>query len=218
MTQATVLLDIDGTLVDSNYHHTLAWSRALHRAGLTVPLTEIHRTIGMGADQLIARLAATTSDPLEVWWHEEFEPLMGEIRPTRGGLDLIRHLAGSGITNVYATSGSPRDVGALRHLIGADPWIAAEVNSGEVAASKPDPEIFELAMRRVNADPHRTIVIGDSEWDVRAAIACGLGCVAVECGGISAAELLDAGALAVYRDPLDVLRRLATSPLTTLIA
>jgi phosphoglycolate phosphatase-like HAD superfamily hydrolase len=217
MSRATVLLDIDGTLVDSNYHHSLAWSRALHRAGVTVPLAEIHRTIGMGADQLIERLAPASDGPLEEWWHAEFEPLLAEIRPTRGGSDLIRHLAASGSTNVYATSGSADDVGTLRDVIGADEWIAAAVNSSEVDVSKPAPDIFQLAIRRVDADPQRTIVVGDSVWDVRAATACGIGCVAVACGGIGTDELLAAGALAVYRDPQDLLEQLAASPLAALL-
>ena len=117
---------------------------------------------------------------------------------------------------MYATSGSAEDVGTLRAIIGADPWIASAVNSGEVDASKPAPDIFRLAMSRVDADPGRTIVIGDSVWDVLAAQACGIGCVAVTCGGISAAELTTAGALAVYRDPQDLLEHLAESPIAAL--
>ena len=217
MIPATVLLDIDGTLVDSSYHHSLAWSRALMRAGLTVPLAEIHRTIGMGADQLIERLAPASEGPLEEWWHAEFEPMRAEIRATRGGADLIRHLAASGATNVYATSGSPDDVAISRAVIGADPWISGAVNSSEVEASKPAPDIFQLAMHRVDADPQRTIVVGDSVWDVRAATACGIGCVAVTCGGISDAELMAAGAVAVYRDPQDLLEQLAASPIAALL-
>jgi phosphoglycolate phosphatase-like HAD superfamily hydrolase len=92
------------------------------------------------------------------------------------------------------------------------------VNAGEVDASKPAPDIFELAMHRVDADRRRTMVLGDSVWDVHAATACGIGCVGVTCGGTSAAELVDAGALAVYENPRDVLERLSTSPLAGLIA
>jgi beta-phosphoglucomutase-like phosphatase (HAD superfamily) len=217
MTRTTVLLDIDGTLVDSSYHHALAWSRALRRGGLVVPVAEIHRTIGMGADQLLERLAPGRDEPFEDWWHAEFRPLLAELEPTRGGAELIRHLASGDVTNVYATSGSPEDVGTLREIIGADRWVSAAVNSGEVEASKPAPDIFRLAMHRVDADPSHTIVLGDSVWDVLAATACGVGCVAVTCGGISAAELTAAGALAVYRDPRDVLDHLADSPIGALL-
>ncbi len=216
MTRSTVLLDIDGTLVDSNYHHTLAWSRALRRGGIVAPMAEIHRVIGMGADHLLERFAAGRDEPFEQWWHAAFEPFLDELAPTPGAADLVARLDGLGFVNVYATSGSAQDVGRLRTIIGADASITAAVNSSEVAATKPDPDIFELAMARVDADRSRTLVLGDSVWDVRAATACGLGCVAVTCGGTSAAELDAAGALATYRDPRDVLQRFDTSPFAAL--
>ncbi len=217
MSPATVLLDIDGTLVDSNYHHSLAWYRSFRRGGLTAPIAELHRSIGMGADQLLERFAPDRAEPFEDWCHEAFEPFIDELAATRGAADLIRHLAGLGVTNVYATSGNAQDVDRLRAVIGADRWIAAAVNASEVEASKPAPDIFRLAMHRVDADPQRTVVLGDSVWDVHAATACGVGCVAVTCGGTSAAELTAAGATAVYRDPQDLLAQLADSPLAAYV-
>jgi phosphoglycolate phosphatase-like HAD superfamily hydrolase len=100
----------------------------------------------------------------------------------------------------------------------ADRWITAAVNASEVEASKPAPDIFRLAMHRVDAAPQRTIVLGDSVWDVHAATASGVECVAVTCGGTSAAELTAAGATAVYRDPQDLLQRLADSPLAAYVS
>src|SRR3954447_6115327 len=122
MPRPTVLLDIDGTLVDSNYHHGFAWNRALRRGGIIAPMAEIHRAIGMGADQLLARFAPGRDEPFESWWHEEFEPLITELAATSGATDLVAHLAAAEVTNVYATSGSPDDVDRLRAIIGADPW------------------------------------------------------------------------------------------------
>jgi HAD superfamily hydrolase (TIGR01509 family) len=209
----TVLLDVDGTLVDSNYHHALAWHRALRRAGVEVLMADIHRSIGLGGDHMIERHASGVDAPLEDWWHEEFKPLMPELRPTPGAAALIRHLAEAGATNVYATSGNADDVGTLRTLIGADHWITAAVNGDEVAYSKPAPDIFELAMRRADADASRTVVIGDSTWDVEAATAAGLPCIALTCGGISATELAAAGAFAVYETPQYLLDHLAERPL-----
>jgi phosphoglycolate phosphatase-like HAD superfamily hydrolase len=197
----SALLDIDGTLVDSNYHHALAWQRALRRAGVEALMTDLHRSIGMGGDHMVQRFAAGLDAPVEDWWHEEFLPLRTELRPTPGAGTLIRDLADAGATNVYATSGQAADVDALRALIGADRWIAAAVNSSEVAASKPAPDIFELAMRRVDADRSRTVVVGDSRWDVEAATAAGVACIALTCGGISEGELTAAGARAVYETP-----------------
>ena len=217
VTRATVLLDIDGTLVDSNYHHALAWSRALRRGGIVVPMAEIHRVIGMGADHLLERFASGRNEPFEEWWHVGFEPFLDELAPTPGAAALVAHLDQLGVVNVYATSGSAQDVGRLRSIIGADASIAAAVNSSEVESTKPDPDVFELAMARVDADRSRTLVLGDSVWDVQAATACGIGCVAVTCGGTSAAELGAAGALATYRDPGDVLDQFGTSPFAALV-
>jgi HAD superfamily hydrolase (TIGR01549 family) len=217
MSRATVLLDIDGTLVDSNYHHGFAWNRAFRRGGVVAPMAEIHRAIGMGADQLLERFAPGREDPFESWWHSEFEPLIDELAATPGASALVRHLAASDAVNVYATSGSPQDVGRLRAIIGADDSITAAVNSSEVETSKPAPDIFELAMQRVDADRSRTVVVGDSVWDVHAATACGIACVSVTCGGTSAAELLDAGAVAVYEHPRELLEQFAGSPLAELL-
>jgi beta-phosphoglucomutase-like phosphatase (HAD superfamily) len=214
----TVLLDIDGTLVDSNYHHAIAWHRALRRAGVDVLMTEIHRAIGLGGDHMIERFAPDHEAPLEAWWHDEFEPLMDELRPTPGGAALIAHLAETGATCVYATSGSAQDVGTLRAIIGADRWIAAAVSSDEVASSKPAPDIFELAMRRVDANPSQTVVIGDSTWDVEAATAARLPCIGLTCGGTSAGELTTAGAVDVYDTPGHLLDHIRDSRLQVSLA
>jgi HAD superfamily hydrolase (TIGR01509 family) len=214
---ATVLLDLDGTLVDSNYHHALAWHRALRRAGLDVLLTELHRAIGLGGDQVVARFAAGVEVPVHDWQLEEFAPLKAELRPTPGAAALVAGLAQAGATVVYATSGSPADVGDVRAVIGADEWVTAAVSSGEVAVSKPAPDIFELAMRRAGADASRTIVVGDSTWDVEAATAARLPCIGLTCGGISAAELTGAGAIAVYATPQALLDDLAGSPIGPLL-
>ncbi len=217
MTDVTVLLDIDGTLVDSNYHHALAWYRALRRGDLVIPIAEIHRSIGMGADQLLQRLAPDRDDPFEEWWHDEFEPFIDELEPTTGAGELVRHLAKAGATNVYATSGSEDDVGRLRAIIDADSAVAEAVNASEVEVSKPAPDIFELAMERVGAVRERTIVLGDTVWDVRAATECGIECVGVTSGGFGCAELVDAGAVAVYDDPRDLLTHWAGSPIARLL-
>jgi HAD superfamily hydrolase (TIGR01549 family) len=210
-----VLLDIDGTLVDSNYFHTLAWHRALRSIGATVTMSDIHRGMGMGADQLLEHLLGPGDhgDEAEARWHREFVPLMAEIQPTPGGRDLIRVLAERGAINVYATSGQADDVGKLRRIIDADHWIHDAVNASEVEASKPAPDIFRLAMQRSGVAADRTIVVGDTVWDVRAAAAAGLRCIALTCGGISRGELVESGAVAVYDSPQDLLDQYTSSPL-----
>lgn len=137
--------------------------------------------------------------------------------PDTWGRALIAHLAESDATNVYATSDNADDVDTLRAIIGADRWISAAVYANEVASSKPAPDILELAMRRAGADPGRTILIGDSTWDVQAANAARLPCIGLTCGGISAAELAAAGAIEVYETPQDLLDHTRTSPLSRLL-
>ncbi len=196
-----VLLDLDGTLVDSNYVHTLAWFRALARHGHVVPMARIHRLVGMGADQLLEELVGEHDEAVEDAWQREFADLRDEIPALPGAVDLARVVKERGATVVLATSGKPDDVDALRRTLGADEWIDAAVSSSEVESSKPAPDIFVRALEKAGADPEDAIVIGDTVWDVEAASACGVACVGLTCGGISRAELEEAGAIAVCTDP-----------------
>src|SRR5256885_15693899 len=119
-TQGVVLLDVDGTLVDSNYFHAIAWFRAFREHGRTVLFSEIHRAIGMGADQLLERLARDgDAEAIEEAWQREFARLRDEIPATPGASDLVRALHERGLTTIYATSGQPDDVEALHKVIGA---------------------------------------------------------------------------------------------------
>jgi HAD superfamily hydrolase (TIGR01509 family) len=218
MANAAVLLDIDGTLVDSNYFHVVAWSRAFRKHDLTVTLNAIHRLIGMGADQLLERLAPDDdADAIEKAWQREFAQLRDEITALPGAADLVRTLKERGFTTVYATSGQPDDVEALRKVIDADDYVDHVVNSSEVEQSKPAPDIFEVAMQRAGVSANQAIVIGDTVWDAQAAAACGLRCVAVLTGGISKAELTDAGAAAVYDSAANLLQHLDDGPIAQLL-
>ena len=212
-----VLLDVDGTLVDSNYFHALAWSRAFRRADRTTPMASFHRLIGMGADQFLTELVGEHDKDLESYWQEEFAKLRGEIQPTPGAKDLVRALHDRQAKVLYATSGQPQDVEVMREIIGADEWVDAVVNSSEVDASKPAPDIFELALERAGTTAEHAIVVGDTVWDVKAATACGLRCVGVTTGGIGARDLTAAGAVAVYDSPADLLDRLDGSPVGELL-
>jgi len=200
-----ILLDLDGTLVDSNYFHTEAWFRALSGAGHVVPMARIHRLVGMGADQLLEELIGEHDESVEEAWQQRFVKVRDDIPALPGAADLPRALKERGATVVLATSGQPDDVEALRRTLGADEWIDGAVNSSEVESSKPAPDIFKRALEVAGAEPADAVVVGDTVWDVKAASACGVPCVAVTCGGISRAELEDAGAAAVFRDPADLL-------------
>ena len=211
------LLDVDGTLVDSNYVHTLAWFRSLRAHGHVVPMARIHRLVGMGADQFLGALLGEHDQAVEDGWQEEFARMRDEIPALPGAANLARVLKEGGLTVVLATSGKPDDVEVLRQTLDADRWVDDAVNSSEVESSKPAPDIFARALEVAGAEAGDAVVVGDTVWDVRAAAACDLPCVAVTCGGISRGELEEAGAVAVYRDPEELVSQLERSPLGRLL-
>jgi HAD superfamily hydrolase (TIGR01509 family) len=214
-----VLFDVDGTLVDTNYLHTLAWSRALRDAGEWAPMNAIHRLVGMGGDQLVVRLLGHDSPQAEKARPERYRELVGDARGFPLAGQLLVELAAAGAAVVLATSSPPEELEVNRSLISAPASaIAATTSSGDVSETKPAPDIFEAALEAGSVDRSRAIVVGDSVWDVEAAIAARLPCIAVESGGFSEHELADAGAIAVYRDVADLLEHLRASPLSRLTA
>jgi len=217
MPSSGVLVDVDGTLVDSNYHHTIAWSRALREHGHDAPLCSIHRLIGMGGSELLDELIGRTDDDIEAAWRRHFDELLPEVHVLDGAADLLHRLHDSGLTVVLATS-SPTDLlDAMRSKIGADDAIDLVVSSGDVESAKPEPDVFSVALDKADLPPGRVLVIGDAVWDVEAARRAGLETVAVETGGFSAAELRDAGASAVYGGPDALADKLGESPIARLI-
>jgi HAD superfamily hydrolase (TIGR01509 family) len=202
------LVDVDGTLVDSNYHHAIAWSRGFQEHGHRVKLAAIHRLIGMGGTDLMERLIGEPDDAVEASWRKHFDELLPEVGALGGAADLLRGLKERGVTVVLATS-SPEDLlGALRDKFGADDAIDAVVTAGDVDGAKPRPDIFDCALEKAGVDAAEAAVIGDSVWDVEAAKRAGVRCIGLETGGFSRAELEAAGAAAVYEDPLDLLAHL----------
>jgi HAD superfamily hydrolase (TIGR01509 family) len=212
-----VLVDVDGTLVDTNYLHALAWSRALVDIGEWAPMNAIHRLVGMGGDKLVPELLGREIPQANERHARRFEELLTDIRPFPGAAELLRRIHHSGIAVVLATSSPAEQLRYLRDLLGADEAIDAQTTADDVKASKPDPEVFRMAMRTAGVDPQRALALGDSKWDIQAARAAGIGCVGVETGGFSQHELSESGALHVYRDVEEVLSQFFTSPLATLI-
>jgi HAD superfamily hydrolase (TIGR01509 family) len=214
-----ILFDIDGTLVDSNYLHTIAWFRAFEALGYRVPMARIHRAIGMGSDKLIPSLVGEGADAARAdeLHGEQYELLHPELRAFDGAGDLLRACKDRGVRVVLATSAKERDLEALTGAIDADDAIDEITSSDDVDESKPDPDIFQAAMRTASLDPATTIVVGDTKWDVEAARRSGLDTVAVLTGGWSRQELEDAGAITVYDDVADVLANLDESPLGKLL-
>ena len=211
-----VLLDLDGTLIDTNYLHALAWSRALIDIGEWAPMNAIHRLVGMGGDQLVPHLLGEAKDGAAHAQRARYDELVDEARPFPFAKQLVERLRDNELRVALATS-SPADL--LQHamrLIGIETLVDAVTSADDVESSKPDPAVFETAMRMAGIDPALALAVGDSVWDVRAARAAGIGCVAVESGGSSRHELSEAGAIAVYRDAEELFHQLATSPLARL--
>jgi HAD superfamily hydrolase (TIGR01549 family) len=207
----TVLFDIDGTLLDSNYHHALAWSRAFQSHGQPVAVWEIHRHIGMGGDRLVAAVAGEDAeerlgDDLRAAWEREFDAIAPQTRPLAGARELLAELGRRGLAVVLASSGIPKHTERALELLHADEHADAATSSEDAEDSKPDPELLDEALRRVGASG--AFLVGDAVWDVIAANERGMPTVGLLSGGYGRAELLDAGAVAVYRDPADLLEHL----------
>jgi HAD superfamily hydrolase (TIGR01509 family) len=212
-----VLFDVDGTLVDTNYLHTLAWARALADAGEWAPMNAVHRLVGMGGDQLVPELLGKDCPRAAEARSGRYRELMSDAKPFPGAADLLRRAHDAGLTVVLASSAPADELEEMEKIIGAGEAIDARTNSDEVENSKPAPDVFLAAMESARIDKDRALAVGDSVWDVRAARAAGIGCIAVESGGFSQHELSEAGARHVYRDVAELLAQFWTSPLALLL-
>jgi HAD superfamily hydrolase (TIGR01509 family) len=212
-----VLFDVDGTLVDTNYLHSLAWSRALRDAGEWAPMNAIHRLIGMGGDQLVPELIGHDSPEATAARPVRYKELIDDACVFPGAAGLLRRLHDCGLVVVLATSAPDDELAVLLAKLGADEVIDAQTTADDIEDSKPSPEVFLTAMKNSRIDPERALAVGDSIWDVQAARAAGIGCVAVETGGFSQHELSEAGALQVYRDVDELRQQFRTSPLSRLL-
>lgn len=202
------LLDVDGTLMDSNYHHALAWSRAFRESSLTVPVWRIHRSIGMGGDQLVAAVADAATersigDKVRDAHDRHFERLIDEVVPLPGAHELIAELREHGATVVLASSAQADEVERYIGLLEAQDMVDAKVTAEDVERTKPEPDLIAVALERAGLDSG--VLVGDSIWDVEAGKRAGLDVVAILTGGFSSAELRDAGASSVFTS-LDELR------------
>ncbi|MEV6244077.1 HAD family hydrolase [Lentzea sp. NPDC051838] len=201
-----VVLDVDGTLVDTNYHHTVAWLRAFRDVDVTVPGWKVHRAIGMGGDKLVAAVAGDQVErdhgsEVRAAWERHFDGMLAEIQPLEGAHRLIRAATDLGLAVVLASSGKRKHVEHYLKLL--DPGDIAWTSSDDVDDSKPAPDLIEVALRSVHSS--RAVVIGDSVWDCEAAERAGLPSIGLLTGGFGEDELVDRGASAVYAD-LDTLR------------
>jgi HAD superfamily hydrolase (TIGR01509 family) len=195
------ILDLDGTLVDTNYQHALCWFRAFRRYDLTLPIWRLHRHVGMGGDKFVAAVAGdeveeSRGDDLRDAWEEEFDRLIDEVQPLEGAHDVLVELKERGHEIVLASSSIQKHFDHFIELIGgrdlADGWTTKD----DVEASKPEPDLVRAALDKTSAE--RAIMLGDTPWDVEAAQRAGIETVCVMTGGFSQQELRDAGAVDVH--------------------
>src|SRR5215217_1527515 len=198
-----VVLDVDGTLMDTNYLHTEAWARAFEEAGHRVPRVKLHKEVGKGAELLIREFVDDDDTVEEIQnLHTEFyEGFQKFGHPLPGAKELISSLNDRGYEVWFVTSAKDEELEHHMQELEAEGRIEGIVNSSAVANPKPAPDIFELALQRAGASPDETVAVGDTVWDVEAADAAGIRTVAVLTGGAySRQELEEAGAVAVYED------------------
>ena len=213
----TVLLDVDGTLVDSNDAHAAAWVKAFAEAGVAVPFDRIRRCIGMGGDKLMPEVSGIeeSSTRGQRIAERRAEIFLEELFPTlsafRGASELVAALKARGLTVVAASSAKTKELRRLLALAGAEAQLDAATSSDDAEESKPDPDIVQAALRRARALPADAMMIGDTPYDVEAAARAGVRTIAFRCGGWNDADL--GGAVAIYDGPWDLLARLEESPL-----
>jgi HAD superfamily hydrolase (TIGR01509 family) len=212
-----VLFDIDGTLVDSNYVHVNAWLHAFRAVGHPVDAWRVHRGQGMGSSQLLATLlgeAAEQIGPQAKQHHSEhYRQTSDLLRTFDGARELVAAVAQRGVKIVLASSATPDELDRLRTILDIEDTVAEFTAAQDVEAAKPEPDLVHVALQRAGVTADRAVFVGDTVWDVQAAGKAGVPCVGVLSGGISAAELTMAGAVAVYDDCRALLHELNTSPL-----
>ncbi|MDX8152148.1 HAD family hydrolase [Patulibacter brassicae] len=216
MGRTAAILDVDGTLVDTNYQHALCWFEALRQHGATLPVWRIHRHIGMGGDQLVAAL---TDDAFEAEHGDDVRAaeaaLYGDairsVAVLDGAVVLLDALREEGREIVLASSAKAGEVDHYLDLLDARERVTGWTTSADVERTKPHPDLVAAALERLDAD--EAVLVGDTPWDVEAAERAGVPTIAVLTGGFSEAELRDAGAVAVFEDVPQLLARRGETPL-----
>lgn len=217
MPPPAAILDVDGTLVDTVYHHALSWHRALSRHGQDVPVWRIHRHIGMGGDQIVVALCGEEverelGEAVRKAESEEFQPLIDEVRPLPGARELVEELKRRGHGVVLASSAKEEELEHYLDLLDARELADDWTSSADVDATKPNPDLIQTALEKVGGGP--AVMFGDATWDAKAAARAGLPTVGVLTGGFGEAELRDAGADPVFESLHDLRERLDDTPLS----
>jgi len=206
----TAIHEAAGTLVDTNYHHAIAWHRALRAHGHLVQMWRIHRHIGMGGDKIVGALAGeeaeeSEGDDIREAEAEAYGELIGEVEPMQGARELVEELRADGATVILASSAKQNEVDHYLDLLAARELVDAWTTSADVEETKPAPDLVDAALQKADPDG-AAVMIGDSTWDARAASKAGIPTVAVLTGGFSREELREAGAAEVV-ESIEELRR-----------
>ena len=216
MSGPAAILDIDGTLVDSNYFHAIAWYRAMREHGHSLPMWRIHRAIGMGGDQMIGALLGDEveereGDEIRATETDRYFELIEEVQPLEGSRELIEDLNRAGHRVVLASSAKPEEVDHYLDLLDARELADAWTSSGDVEHTKPAPDLVRAALDQVGGGP--AVMVGDSVYDCEAAANADVDTIAVLTGGFSDSELLKAGATIVFASIVELRGRLSWTPL-----
>jgi HAD superfamily hydrolase (TIGR01509 family) len=210
------ILDIDGTLVDTNYHHALAWFRAFRQHDIVLPIWIVHRHIGMGGDQIVTALAGERAerdlgDDVRAAEKALYLAMIDEVEPLAGARELVATLKDRGHVVVLASSAKADELEHYLDLLDVRDLADAWTSSADVEATKPAPDLVVTALEKVGAETG--VMVGDTPWDCKAAEAAGVPTVAVMTGGFSGEELREAGAAAVLESVEELVARLDETPL-----
>ncbi|MHC5795151.1 HAD family hydrolase [Lacisediminihabitans sp. FW035] len=209
MTTRAVLFDVDGTLVDSNYLHVEAWSRAFAQLGHPVDAWRIHAAMGMDSSLLLTQFlgddGGESSDRAQKLHSTFYAETARELRPLSGARELIAEVARRGHIAVLATSAPEDELATLRRVLQVEEFISTATSSEDVEVAKPEPDIVRVALERAGVDAGEAVFVGDSRWDVEAAARAAVRCVGLRSGGTGALELFNAGAFFVWDDPAELL-------------
>src|SRR3954454_5251851 len=211
------ILDIDGTLVDTNYHHSIAWFRAFRQNGIILPIWKIHTHMGMGGDQLVASL---TSEGVEEEKGDEiraaekalYMAMIEEVEPMADAREFVVDLHQRGHTVVLASSAKADEVEHYLDLLDVRDIAHAWTTSADVESTKPQPDLVNAALEK--AGTKDAVMVGDTPWDIEAARRASVDTIAVVTGGFSKAELEEAGAVAVFESVSELRSRLGETPLS----
>lgn len=217
-----VLFDVDGTLIDSSYIHTISWWGAFRQFGYDIPMASIHHFVGMGGDRLVDSLLPPGRDKAE---DKEVMASHGALyashwpglRAFDGARELLAACHDAGLAVALASSARKKDLQVMKSILDSEVSIDGATSANDAEESKPAPDILVAALEAIGVDAGDAVFVGDAVWDMMAAAALGIPAVGVTCGGVSAAELRDAGALEVYEGPRDLLQNLASSAVGKLL-